>query len=368
MNNIIATSTGKTLENKVQRNYEIDFLKLLFSVFIFITHSDIFIGENTRISLPLQFGRVITHFFFIISGMFMVNSIKNKRTENNANYSKLAIEFVLRKIKPIYLKYISATLITATIYICNIKTLTMIFPEIFCITYSGVDIEFNATMWYFSAMIICMLPLAYMLYKKCNFTLYVFAPLASVMLLGYMCRVNDYVILPHPTLYGIVMGGIIRAMCGLCFGINAWTIYNKLVTLNTNKNVNILLTIAETVLWFIFFFTWFTEKNNRAIISILFILPIVLAIAFSQKSYLSKMFRFKWMRYLSSVSLSIYLNHWGARLLTQHFFIGRSYKFCVIMMSLFTVCACILNYLTVKLCKIIWNRKLKNFLTKPDNV
>ncbi len=121
MNNIIATSTGKTLENKVQRNYEIDFLKLLFSVFIFITHSDIFIGENTRISLPLQFGRVITHFFFIVSGMFMVNSIKNKRTENNANYSKLAIEFVLRKIKPIYLKYISATLITATIYIVILK-------------------------------------------------------------------------------------------------------------------------------------------------------------------------------------------------------------------------------------------------------
>lgn len=116
MNNITFLPE-KTPENKILRNYELDFLKFIFSCLIFICHTDVFIGEHTRISLPLQFGRVITHFFFIVSGMLMVNSIKNKRTEKSENFGKLAIQFVLGKVKSIYLKYIAAMLIVYAIYI-----------------------------------------------------------------------------------------------------------------------------------------------------------------------------------------------------------------------------------------------------------
>lgn len=225
---------------------------------------------------------------------------------------------------------------------------------------------YNAPAWYLSAMLICMLPLVYMLYKKRDFTLYVFSPLTSILLLGWFCQTNDFAFTEHYDFNNIVLGGLIRAMCGLCFGISAWTIYNKIKNIDMNKNSQILLTVLEAVLYFIFFSTWFFVKDHKAIMSVSLLLPIALAVTFSGKSYICRLFRYKWMRVFAPLSLSIYLNHRSAVILTEKFFMGKSFKFCVAMMALFTAIFCLLNFAMVKFGKMLWNRKLKEFFTKTD--
>ena len=109
------------------------------------------------------------HFFFIVSGMLMTNSIM-KRDCSTESPGKAAMSFVLHKFKPISGQYYVALFISAVVYIGIYESLdnpVRIFPELFLLQLSGVtDLLYNSPLWYLSAMILCMLPLAYMLFKK----------------------------------------------------------------------------------------------------------------------------------------------------------------------------------------------------------
>ena len=91
---IEAIEVNKTVLEK--RNYELNFFKLVFAVFVFFTHTNIFIGENTRFQLPLMIGPISVHFFFIVSGMLMAKSILREKN-SVSDPGKRAITFVLGK-------------------------------------------------------------------------------------------------------------------------------------------------------------------------------------------------------------------------------------------------------------------------------
>lgn len=354
------------------RNYQLDFLKLILTIFVFLAHTTILRGENTKFSLPPTLGAVSVQCFFIMSGLFMAKSIA-KLPEDNLTPGKSAITFVLRKFKGIAWQ-LGAALI---IYICSYINyypknevpvyLTGIFPELFLVNTAGVyDIRFNRPTWYLSAMLILMLPLAYLLYKKRDLTLHVLSPLVAILTLGYMYQVTNGGFISDKIMCGIVMGGMIRAACGLCFGICCYNIYVYIYRTILNKNMRIFLTIIEIILYGIFFGTWFFIWDNRAIMSVMFILPIAIAISFSEKSYVSWLFRFRWMRFFAPVSLLIYLNHEISILITSKIVPDASYKAGVCIAALFTLSACLLNALIVRVGKAIWEKKLKVIFTTPD--
>ena len=363
-----------------QRNYQLDFLKFVFTLFVFICHSSAFVGENTRITFPPALGQISVHFFFVVSGMLMVNSII-KSDADISDPGKSAMVFVLKKFKGISLQYWTALFVYTAIYIYiyiyiansaePLKSVFIIilriFPEAFLMTNSGVVIEYNAPTWYLSAMFIVMLPLAYLLYKFRDFFLYVFAPLSAALSLGFWCQINEFAFGDRRNeLFGIVIGGLIRAFCGLCFGVVAWLIYNKLKQYGTKKSQVIMLTLIEALIWIIFFGAWFILKDSRAIYSVLFVLPIAIAISFSGKSYVYRLFHFKWMSFFSPISLAIYFNHWIARNAVIQFFPDCSYKMGLSLMAAFTAVSCLLYYIIMKLCRILWNKKLKKVFSNQE--
>lgn len=234
------------------------------------------------------------------------------------------------------------------------------------LTYSGVRIEYNAPTWYLSAMFICMVPLAYLLYKRRDLFLYVLAPLIAVLSIGFMCQTNSFLIISHGEFYGVVLGGIIRALCGLCFGVVSWLIYKKLSNIVRKKSQVFLLTSIEMLIWIVFFSAWFIIGDAVTIMSVLFILPITIAISFSRKSYICRLFEFKWMRFLSPVSLAIYFNHWIARYVVIQTFPGCSYKMGISLMAAFTAVSCLLYYIIMKLCRFLWNKKLKKVFSNQE--
>ena len=99
-----------------QRNYQLDFLKFVFTLFVFICHSSAFVGENTRITFPPALGQISVHFFFVVSGMIMVNSII-KSDADISDPGKSAMVFVLKKFKGISLQYWTALFVYTAIYI-----------------------------------------------------------------------------------------------------------------------------------------------------------------------------------------------------------------------------------------------------------
>lgn len=376
----MSTNDMPLVKTEQQRNYQLDFLKLIFTFLVFFEHTKSFIGENTRIILPPMLGSVAVHFFFIVSGMLMVNSIIKKDC-NTAEPGKSAMMFILNKFKNISWQYWTAMFLNLFIYIYISQTvntsggkplkaffilLFRIFPESFLVFNSGVFIKYNTQTWYLSAMFICMLPLAYMLYKHKDFTLNVFAPLAALFSLGFMYQNNNFAFFAHDYFQGLIFGGIIRAVCGLCFGIITWSIYNRIVTWKTNKNGKILLTISEIILYLIFFIAWFVFRDIKTIDSVLFILPIAIAISFSGQSYIGSLFRFKWMRYFSPISLAIYLNHWAPMRTVIDIFPGCSYKMGVALMAAFTAIVCVIYFIIITLGKKLWNKKIKSIFINQE--
>lgn len=67
--------------NPVSRNYELDAIKFLFTALIFLHHTQSFVGKNTRFTLPARLGTISVHFFFIVSGLLMANSILKNQAD-----------------------------------------------------------------------------------------------------------------------------------------------------------------------------------------------------------------------------------------------------------------------------------------------
>lgn len=359
---LIPKSVGHT---SGQRNYELDFLRLFFSICVFVWHTDPFRGENTEVIFPLALGAIPVHFFFVVSGMLMANSISKKETVTN-EYGKFAALFVINKIKALAWDVYAALFVFMLVYIFTIplnqvpSALVKGIPELFFITRAGISITYNGAGWYLSAMFLCMLPMSYMLFKKRDFTLHILAPIIAVFTLGWLCQTNNYRFPANGKMYGLFLGGMYRAVCGLCFGLCAYNIYLCLYRADMNRNMRILLTVMEMILYGIFFGTWFLLRDNKAIMSVILLLPIAVAITFSGKSYIVRLFQFEWMKCFAPVSLTVFLNHWIGRVLVQKYFEGNSYGFCVFMMAFFTLCSSILSTFAMRIGKFIWKNKLKN--------
>ncbi len=362
---------------KSQRNYYLDFLKFIFTIFVFLNHSmNGFLNENTTIPFEISstsLGYVSVHAFFTISGLLMINSISRKEIEKQ-HAGQNSLLFVIHKYKAIALPYITALLINTVIYYVangaetSNEKLPFLFLEVFALMQGGTNIGMvHNHNWYISAMLVAMLPLSYILFRNKDFYINVFCPIAALTAMGIMYQsefANSNHYLGQYVYCGIVMGGVIRAICGLCCGGVAWLISNKLKESVKTRNQRIVLTVIELFLYFSFFAIWFhvgkvVQYNTVSMM----LLPAIIAIAFSGKSYTAELFKSKIFSKLGSLSLAIYLTHWSSEILLMEFMPDESYKFSLLLMVLITAVACVLYYTLMALAKLIWNKGLKKILT-----
>ena len=361
-----------------RRYYQIDILKLLCALLVFFCHTRGFINSNDILSYQTYFenlGGISVHFFFIISGFLMVRSL-DKKDYDGQNAGKYSFDFVINKFKKIGLYYIVAllmilfmqyiyiytkidTVATQTVFTMQPFDLTIrAIPELFGLTQAGVLFSYNAPVWYISAMLFAMLPLGYLLIKNRDFFIYVFSPFAALILFGFMFQKNDAgLFLSHEVRYGICLGGIIMAICGICFGAVSWILNEKFSNMMDTKLNKILITVVEIGMEVIFFYTWlFRESTKDTLYPLMLLMPIIIAIIFSRKSYISRMFCCKWMGCLSKISELIFLNHYAAMYVVTALFAERGYWFNVSLMAFFTAVFCLINIIVVNVIKSLWKR------------
>lgn len=360
---------------KNKRNYQLDFLKLVFTGCVFLSHTHALINENTNFYIPTGLGWISVHFFFVLSGMLMVDSFMRKNNvQNNDESGKAALSYVLNKFQrlamPYWVALILRTLIQIVLYAKSSKTINQIifrmFPEIFAINGGGILPQINNPPdWYISAMLIVMLPLYYLMAKKTDFFIYVFAPLGAILTFGWMFSKNPHLNqLEFQTYFN---GAVIRAFAGICFGVIAWLIFDKLRKGIINKYQHILITLIEIISWIIFFGI-ILQKEQWYVLeySVMLLLPITIAITFSGKSYLAKLFHLKIFQWVAPLSLAIYLNHSGAVQITIEYFKDLGYKRGVFITVVLTMIICLLYFGIIKFFKVLWNRKLKKYFTNGE--
>lgn len=363
----------------MKKNYQLDFIKLIFSFVIVIGHTLDFYKDDTVFFMDKltigHFGKLGVHVFFVISGLLMTNSIVN-RAYDPAESGKQALNYVWKKGKNLFLPcFVAATISAATFIILMNRAkvcyayVPSYFLELFFVRGTGIVSEtmFNGVTWYISSMLIAMLPLCYLLIKNKDLYIHIIAPLTGFLLLGYMYQTGEnHMPLDQDVMYGVLLGGVIRALCGLTLGSVSWLICQKLKECDLNKKKKIFLTIGELMGFALFFglmlSNWTYSPNRKeSMYFILILMSILLAVVFSGQSYISHIFEKPVFKYCGSLSLIIYLNQMNARFIVKTYFIDNSYYKCVLLMLGFTAVNSLLYFAVLKLLEFL-GKKVKTVL------
>lgn len=324
-----------------QRNYQLDVMKVIFAFLVLISHTDLFMREDTY--MPHALGVWSVFFFFIISGMLMLNGTE-KDSENEPEISTW--NYIMKKVNKLFLPCIVALFINFCIFqVINLKNgvilsvidISKIIPQILFMTSTSVDnFMLNSPAWYISAMLIVMIPLYYLLRRNRNFYLYIFSPICAI--LGYMycynfeghyCAFYQY--------FGLLSGGLVLAITGLSFGSISYIVAQKLKNC-VSKAQRMALTIIEVLLYLLIFSVWFnTQCDADSAYSVMLLLPFAVGISFSKSSYICELFYSRYFGVCGKISLAIYLNHISSWRIVREYFMNESYKMCVFIMIILTV-------------------------------
>lgn len=178
----------------------------------------------------------------------------------------------------------------------------------------------NIPAWYISAMLISMLALYYMLAKNRNFYIYVFCPIATVLLIGYRYMTFTELSDNPQAFDGILSVGIIKAVSGLCGGAVCWIICKKLKSVQLTGSGECLLSVTELILFVaICYCAVFCPDDRHIRIYTHFMFIPYVAIVFSGKSLISRLFDHKIFAILGKASLPLYLNHLAAKVIIMKY-------------------------------------------------
>lgn len=310
----------------MKRNYELDFLKFVFTIVIIVYHSHNLISPDANLEL-LSRGYLGVEFFFMVSGYLMMSGVMR---DSQKGVERSTWSFVGKKIEAFLPATLFAFLVNFFVWAVgckqySFKNLLIEFlftpPEIMYIRHTGVAFpthNYNGPAWYISAMLVGMFIL-YPFAKKFKerFSSYI-APVVGVAMYAWVSHYHKggTFSMIKQWLNGI-NGGLARALAGLCLGAFVYFVTENIKNSprQLNKNGNITMGVVEGVVIFAIYLFMRSDATKRYgvandAVAILYIFALLL-IVISKNYDLNKFFASKPMLFLYKLSLPLFLNQWA---------------------------------------------------------
>lgn len=293
-----------------ERNYAIDFWKLVFCMIIVIYHTATFVKDGRM--TWFRGGYIGVEFFAIISGYLLVASASKKHIANE-EIGKETFRFIMGKIKAFFPYWIAFCVINFIIlnYGRNgALVLHNFVNSLWCAGYlymAGIGVTVLGVGWYISSMLLNM----FILYPIClkNKKIYteILAPVFVCVIMGYfahrygnLAKVSQW--------YGLFYTGTLRIMSHMLLGAFAYSISDRMRKISYTKWEKVALTLLENLgllaVCVIICFRWECDYDFL----ILFIFFCCITSLFSNASYSSKIFNRNWLKKISHYSLLCYLS------------------------------------------------------------
>lgn len=212
-------------------------------------------------------------------------------------------------------------------------------------------------------MIICMA----IIYPVCRKYYYRFsrywAPLIGILLMGYIVGQTGCVTGVEVEM-GPVKKGLIRAFAEICIGVFAFELCRFIDSLNLNKKARMLLTAIEIATFIFVSLMVVLTLGKKYEIFCLAATFVLVVLSFSSSTYGRKLFDNKFVYFLGSISLPVYLSQAaGSRLITTVFNdYGTTEKF-LIYTGVTIVTSVIVKLIGKQIAKM---RFVKNLLEKTS--
>ncbi len=341
-------------------NGSISFWKFMFSIMVVIYHVTI-LNKGEKFLL-FRYGAIAVEFFFLVSGYFMTKKAM-QQLDDSKNIAEETTQYIWKKIKAFFPYILIAFIISLIVKsFTENYTISQIIKSIWQLLFLDISsIQKTrplASVWYISAMLICMLILYPLIrkYKK-NFT-HIVAPIIVIFIGGWISyKYRRLTVIFEWT--GIMYAGILRAFFELTLGSILYEIVENLKTIEFTKITKFILTIVELAgFTSIFFIVNIENASTNYDFIMLLILCVSISIALSEKTIGYNLANNSFCYYLEKLSLPIYLNHEWIRIIVQNYFKQITYtqKVGLVVISSITVSIIIL-FLVEKGRKIKWEKQ-----------
>lgn len=232
-------------------------------------------------------------------------------------------------------------------------------PELLALGDTRLNFPFNPPGWYISAMLIAMLPMCYMLIRNRDFYIYVFSPIAAILLFAFLFHIRQDMAYEIRIEWGEgakFFINLFRAVCGISFGAVAWLIYDRLCKIPDKKRYRLIVTALEIIFNVLFFYTWlFRYSTPATLFCAMLLIPALTAAAFSGKSLASGLFKHNIFRHCGSLSLTIYLNHW-IPVMISFVIVKQNPVLGIVLVFILTAVFSLINMLSVRVIKFLWRK------------
>lgn len=364
------------MAKKSNYNPEIDLLKFLFSLIIVVYHSKYIsaLGDNA----PFPYGFTAVEFFFMVSGFFMAKSSKKY---DNSQIGKSTFDFILKKVKPLYLPFCIAFVGAFAIreigfFLNDGYTLVKMFKDIVAsagewlfLMKTGVTFgrSFNGPTWYIGAMLLAMAILLPILLKYRDWFLNIGSLVLAVMLYGYAYTVKNT--LNYLEWSGFTTMAVIRAIAGIALGCFICSLTERLQAreFELKKLGKVLLAVVELGLFaLVLTIMSVTGKNHFDFVCVIYMFFLTF-IAFSGLTGIKDILPKKLCSVLGDFSFYLYLCHRAITRLFPILNLELSYFETLALYLAITVLAAFVCKLLTLLCRNIRSKispAMKNMLIK----
>ncbi len=309
-----------------QRNYAIDFWKLIFCLLVLLYHSAYYAKEG-EYSLFLG-GYIGVEFFAIISGYLMVASAVKKNSTAIEAEEIGVFQFIIRKIKS-YMPYWIIFWIADFLVIYGRSGIKEIISKWILSLWSlgflnmaGIGQSVLGMGWYIQSMLLVI----WILYPICikNWKRYCerIAPVFAIITIAYFAQTYHDVSRVSQWLT-FFYTGTLRIFASMNLGGVAYGISVRLKKLEYTKIERIIVTLVENLGFVMSIIITNYKWRSEYDFLILFLFFFCITLQFSEISYSNCIFRAKWLKKAGKYSLLIYL----ASNVIKDFLIQREWKF-----------------------------------------
>ena len=308
---------------KKKRNGEIEILRFLFCMYIFLRHGAPFLKMTGSDADLFARGALGVDFFFIVSGYFMAASAAKKNSidpQISAGLGSDTVSFINHKFSSLMPQLLVAWCIGLAVDIVKsqsfgvkaiAKKLTTWIWDLIPLSEAGFSTETHMGVWYISAMLLAM----FILYPFCRKHYEVFtkiaAPLLAIFIIGYLAMVSHTTLNPHNMLEGtLTLRGMARSVGVIALGAACFeaarTFREKTALTRAGQWCMTLLMIALLV--FILYDMTFVKSKVFDIMTFALI-ALLSFCAFVNQGVFAHIFDNKVCYFLGRMSLLLYLCH-----------------------------------------------------------
>lgn len=261
-------------------------------------------------------GYLFVEFFFILSGFFMMRSVRLHVTpEQRQDPAGTAVRYIGRRLKQLYPHHLLSWVLVAAIRLFLMKDIYPIeifevgWPELALVNVFGFvrGDYINIVCWYLSALLLASLPVYYLLLKDEDGYIKVLGPLLLVLCYGTIFdRKGNLTSTILFTQYAPFLG-YFRALADLTVGCIAYRVYEWMEDV-TIPGERALSTVLEGAVGLASFLWMYKNSGKFDFLFVVLFFAFVISV-FRGKSLFTKLFDNPVSAWLGQQSYAFYLNN-----------------------------------------------------------